>query len=65
MNFHAWITLDHLGIPLPHGNGFIIVKNSYIKSTYYSISDDYGVNADEIWMARDWFYVTVYTLHNG
>ena len=51
--------------PLPHDNGFIIVKNSYIKSTYYSICDDYGVKADEIWMARDWFYVAVYTLHNG
>ena len=30
------------------------------------ISDDYGVNADETWMNRNWFYMTKYdTFGNG
>ena len=37
-----------------------IFKNSYIKSAYYSICDDYGANADEIWMNRNWFCTTAY-----
>ena len=37
-----------------------IFKNSYIKSAYYSICDDYDVNADEIWMNRNWFCTTAY-----
>ena len=36
------------------------LKNSFIKSTYYSICEDYGVNADETCMKRDWFYTTKY-----
>ena len=47
-NFYIWIILHHLGIPLPHEDGVSKVKNSYIKSAYYSIFDDYGVNVDEI-----------------
>ena len=26
-----------------------------VKSAYYSIRDDYGVNADETWMHGEWF----------
>ena len=40
--FHVQIILHHLGISLPHEDGFSKVKNSYIKSAYYSICDDYG-----------------------
>ena len=50
--------LHHLVIPLSHRDGFSKIKNSYIKSAYYSICDNYGVNADEIWMNGDWFYST-------
>ena len=32
----------------------------FIKSVCYSISDDYDVNADKIWMNRDWYYTTAY-----
>ena len=52
--------MHDLGIPLPHEDGFSKVKNAYIKSTYYSICDDYGVDADETWMYGDWFYTTGY-----
>ena len=52
--------MHHLGIPLPHENGFSKVKNAYIKSTYYSIFDNYCTNSNEIWMAGDWFYMTEY-----
>ena len=45
---------------MPHEDGFSNFKNSYIKSAYYSICDDYGVNANEIWMNGDWFYVAEY-----
>ena len=45
--FDVRLKLHDLGISLPHENGFSKVKNSYIKSDYYSICDDYGVNADE------------------
>ena len=33
---------------------------SYIKSTYYCICDDYGVNADETWINGDQFHTTKY-----
>ena len=46
--FHVQITLHHLGISLPHEDVFSKVKNSYDKSTYYSICDDYSINAGEI-----------------
>ena len=32
------------------------VNNSFIKSAYYSIYDDYVVNGDETSMYGDWFY---------
>ena len=54
------LILHDLAISLPHENGFSKVKNSYIKSAYYSVCDDYGVNADEPWMHEDWFYTTYY-----
>ena len=46
--FHVRIILHHLDISLPHEHGFSKVKNPYIKSAYYSICNDYGVDADEI-----------------
>ena len=54
------LILHELGICLPHEDGFSKVKNAYIKSAYYSIRDDYGVDADETWMHGDWFYTTDY-----
>ena len=35
---------------MPHDDGFDKVKNLYIKSEYYSICDDCGVNVNEVWM---------------
>ena len=58
--FHVRLILHELGISLSHEDGFRKVKNAYIKSTYYSICDDYGVDADETWMHGDWFYTTDY-----
>ena len=57
---HVRLILHDLGIPLPHEDGFSKVKNAYIKSAYYSVCDDHGVNADETWMHGDWFYTTGY-----
>ena len=45
--FHVRLILHDLGIPLPHEDGFSKVKNTYIKSAYYGICDDYGVDSDE------------------
>ena len=45
---------------LPHENCFAKVKNSCVRSAYYSIDDDYDVNAYEIWINGDGFYTTVY-----
>ena len=56
--FHVRLVLHDLGIFLAHKDGFGKVKISYIKIAYYSICDDYGVNADETWMHGDWFYTT-------
>ena len=56
--FHVRIMLRHLGISLTHKNGFSKVKNSYIKSAYYSICDGHRVNAEETWMHGNWFYTT-------
>ena len=47
MYFHVRITLHHLGISLPLEDNFHKVKNSCIRNAYYSICDDYGVNAEE------------------
>ena len=58
--FHVRLILHELGISLPHEDGFSKVKNAYIKSAYYSICDDYGVNPDETWMHGDWFYMIDY-----
>ena len=58
--FHVRLILHDLGISLPHEDGFSKVKNSYIKSDYYSVYDDYDVNSDETWMHGDWFCTTDY-----
>ena len=58
--FHVQIILHHLGIFLPHADGFSKVKIYYIKIVYCSICDDYGVNVDETWMHGDWFNTTEY-----
>ena len=60
MYFHVRLILHNLGIFLPHEDGFSKAKNAYIKSTYYNICDNYGVDADETWMHGDWFYTTGY-----
>ena len=60
MYFHVRLILHDVGIPLPHEDNLSKVGNSYIKSDYYSVCDDYGVNADEAWMHGDWFYTTNY-----
>ena len=60
VHFHVQIILHHLGISLPHEDSFSKVKNFYIKRAYYSICDDYGVNADKTWIHGDWFYTTNY-----
>ena len=56
------LILHELGISLPRENGFSKVKHSYIQSAYYSIFDDYGVDANETWMHGDWFYTTDYAI---
>ena len=48
--FHRRLILHELGTFLPHEDGFSKVKNAYIESAYYSICDDYSVDADETWM---------------
>ena len=45
---------------LPQEDGCSKVKNFYIKSSYYSSCEDYGLNTDETWMNGDWFYTTKY-----
>ena len=54
------IILHCVGIPLQYEDGFSKVKNAYNESAYYSICDDYGVNAYEIWINGDRFYTTAY-----
>ena len=51
---------DHFGNLLTHEDGLNKVKNSFIKSTHYSLCNDYGVKANEIWMHDDWFSKTAY-----
>ena len=60
--FHVRLILHDLGASLPYEDGFSKVKNGYIKSAYYSICDDYGVNPNETWMYSDWFYMTHYAI---
>ena len=42
--FHVRLISHDLSISLPHEDRFSKFKNTYIKSVYYSICDDYGVN---------------------
>ena len=58
--FHVRLILHDLGISLPHEDGFSKVRNSYIKSAYYSVCDDYGANQDVRWMHGDWLYTRGY-----
>ena len=53
VSFHVRLILQDLDC-------FSKVKNFCIKSAYYSICDDYGVNPDERWMHGNWFYTTDY-----
>lgn len=54
VSFYVRIMQHHLGISLPHEDSSGKIKLSYTKSIYYSIFDDYGVNAHEIWMNGYW-----------
>ena len=56
--FHVQLILHELSISLPREDGISKVKNAYMSSGYYSICDDYGVDANETWMHGDWFYTT-------
>ena len=56
--FQVRLILHELGISLPRANSLRKVKNSYIHSAYYSLCDNYGVDANETWMYGDWFYAT-------
>ena len=58
--FHIRLISQELGIYLPHKDSFSKVKNSYVQTAYYSICDDYDVDANEAWMHGDWFYTTDY-----
>lgn len=58
--FHLRIILDHLAISFSYKDSFNKVINSYIKSVYCSIYDDYGTNANEIWINGGWFCTTRY-----
>ena len=58
--FHIRLILHELGIPLSHEDGFSKVRNAYIKSGYYNICDDYGVNPDETCIYGNWFYTADY-----
>ena len=60
--FQVRLILHELGISLPHANSLRKVKNSYIHSAYYSLCDNYGVDANETWMYGDWFYATEYAI---
>ena len=62
MYFHVRLVLHELGISLTHEEGFSKVKNAYIESAYYSLCDDYGVDANETWMHGDWFHTTDYVI---
>ena len=60
--FHVRLVLHELGISVTYEDGFSKVKNAYIQSAYYSLCDDYGVDASETWMHGDWFYTTEYVI---
>ena len=60
--FHIRLILHELSISLPHEDGFSKVKNSYTESAYYNLCDDYGADANEIWMFGDWFYTADYAI---
>ena len=48
--FYVRLILHEIGIFLPHEDSFSKVKNASIKSAFYSICDDPGVDGNETWM---------------
>ena len=48
--FHVKLILHDLGTPLPYEYDLSKVKNGYIKTAYYNIRDEYGVNPNETWV---------------
>ena len=61
--FHLRLMLHELGIHLPYEGGCSKVKNNFEDSVYYSICNDYGTDADEVFlMYGDWFYTKDYAV---
>ena len=60
MYLYVQLILHDLGVSLPNEDGFSNVKNAYIKSDHYSVSDDYGVNSNKTRIYGDWFYLKDY-----
>ena len=58
MYFHMPLILHEVGISLLHEDGFSNDENTYMKSAYCSICDDYGFDVDKTWMCRGLFYTT-------
>ena len=55
--------LHELGIHLPYEGGCSKVKNNFEDSVYYSICNDYGTDADEVFlMYGNWFYTKDYAV---
>ena len=50
MYFDLRIILHYLSISSLHEIGFSRFINSYIKTAYYNICDDYDVNVGKTWM---------------
>ena len=48
--------LKRLYIPLPHTETFLKFNSSYHLGGYHTISNEYGVNPDNIWLTGDWMY---------
>ena len=60
--FHVRLILHELSIFFPHEDGFSNVKNAYIRSAYYSICDDLGIEVNKTWMHGDWCYTADYAI---
>ena len=58
--FHIQIIPNLEVFFLTQEDDFYNVKNSYIKSAYYSICDNYGNHTDEKRMNVNWFYMPKY-----
>ena len=68
-NFHLYYhvrrILHILQAAIPNENTFDKFKNSYSKSAYHKVCNEYGVDPSTLWLDGAWYYDSIGVFHDG